>query len=83
MYEQVNIADEKELIANLKTQLEKHNETRFSDGEFQKVLNHLAKGNVFEKAKALRDKMHLLRDDGKNFCVNFFNARECCQNEFQ
>ena len=82
-YERVMIGDEKDLIANLKAQLEKHNKTKFSDGEFQKVLNHLAKGNVFDKAKTLRDKMRLIRDDGTNFFVEFFNSREWCQNEFQ
>jgi len=82
-YERVAIADEKELITNLKIQLEKHNETTFSEGEFQKVLNHLAKGNVFDKAKILRDQMRLIRDDGSNFYVAFFNSREWCQNEFQ
>lgn len=82
-YERVVVADEKELLANLKVQLEKHNDTTFSEGEFQKVLNHLAKGNVFDKAKTLRDKMRLIRDDGTNFYVEFFNSREWCQNEFQ
>lgn len=82
-YERVVIRDEKELLTNLKTQLGKHNETNFSDGEFQKILNHLAKGNVFDKAKTLRDKMHLVRDDGKDSFVGFFNTRDWCQNEFQ
>ncbi|MEK7202624.1 MAG: type I restriction endonuclease subunit R [Patescibacteria group bacterium] len=82
-YERVVVADEKELIANLKFQLEKHNETAFSEGEFQKILNHLAKGNVFDKAKTLRDTMRLIRDDGTNYYVEFFNSREWCQNEFQ
>lgn len=82
-YETVAVRDEKELLANLKTQLEKHNETSFSDGEFQKILNYLAKGNVFDKAKMLRDKMHLVRDDGKDFYISFFNSRDWCRNEFQ
>ncbi|HBT35428.1 MAG TPA: hypothetical protein DEB52_05140, partial [Hyphomonas sp.] len=68
-YERVTIRNTGELEANLKRQLEKHNAdvlggTTLSAGEFEKVLNHLAKGSVFEKAKTLRDRMQLNRDDG-------------------
>ena len=53
-YKSVVIADEKALVANLKTQLEKHNQlslqkhkkTTFSDKEFAKVLNLLNKGSI-------------------------------------
>ena len=47
----VPIHDESALVANLKSQLEKHNKLSLSDKEFAKVLNHLNKGNVFERAK--------------------------------
>ena len=50
-----------ELIANLKSQLEKHNNIVFSDKEFEKVLNILSKGSVFEKAKTLREKQHIIK----------------------
>ena len=56
-YDQVKIKNETELLKNLKTQLEKHNNAAFSEEEFAKILNHLNKGNVFERAKILRDKM--------------------------
>ena len=38
-------------------QLEAHNNLSLTDKEFSRVLNHLNKGNVFERAKILRDKM--------------------------
>ena len=79
----VVVHDEKELLANLKIQLEKHNKTIFSASEFQKILNHLAKGNVFDRALILRDNMRLIRDDNTNFYVEFFNQKAWCQNEFQ
>lgn len=82
-YEPVVIADEPALIANLKMQLEKHNDTGFSENEFESILNHLSRGNVFDKAKVLRDKMHLLRDNGEHFYVEFFNQKQWCQNEYQ
>jgi type I restriction enzyme, R subunit len=56
-YEKVTIRNTSELTANLKTQLEKHNHTTLSPEEFKRVLNHLDKGNVFDRAERLRDKM--------------------------
>lgn len=82
-YEFVKIADEAGLLANLKNQLEKHNNTKLTNKEFEKVLIHLGKGNVFEKAKTLRDKMHFTRDDGSSGYLEFFNTKEWCQNQFQ
>ncbi|MBK7094129.1 MAG: type I restriction endonuclease subunit R [Saprospiraceae bacterium] len=82
-YELVLIRDEKELIANLKRQLEKHNSIIFSDKEFEKVLNILSKGSVFEKAKTLRAKQHIVRDNGDNLYFEFISTEYWCQNQFQ
>lgn len=82
-YERVVIKDDKELEDNLKIQLEKHNRTTISDNEFKRVLNHLNKGNVFEKAKILRDKFVLLCDDGTTKYIEFMNSEQWCQNLFQ
>ena len=82
-YEAVQIRDSQELKANFKTQLEKHNNTQFSDLEFTSILNHLDKGNVFDRAKRLRDKMELSRDDGTTSYIKFLNTEHWCQNEYQ
>ena len=82
-YERVNIPDEFALFNNLKSKIEKHNGITLSDKEFERVLNHLDKGNVFDRAKILRDKMHLVRDDGKSAYIEFINMDKWCQNEFQ
>lgn len=82
-YERVNIPDEFVLFNNLKSQIEKHNGIALSDKEFERVLNHLDKGNVFDRAKILRDKMHLVRDNGKSSYIEFINMEKWCQNEFQ
>ncbi|MBN9312511.1 MAG: deoxyribonuclease HsdR [Chryseobacterium sp. 39-10] len=83
-YKYAFIADEKALLANLKTQLEKHNHLQFSDSEFEKVLNILNKGSVFEKAKILREKKHhIIRDNGDNLYFEFLNVEHWCQNEYQ
>lgn len=82
-YENVVIRDEKDLLSNLKSQIEKHNDLTLSEKEFQKVLNHLNKGSVFERAKTLRDKMQLTKDDGTSIYLEFLNLDKWCQNEFQ
>ncbi len=83
-YKYITIADEKSLLVNLKTQLEKHNHIQFSDSEFEKVVNILNKGSVFEKAKVLREKKHhIIRDNGDNLYFEFLNVEHWCQNEYQ
>jgi type I restriction enzyme R subunit len=82
-YGLVQLKDEKDLIGNLKQQLEKHNYIQFSKSEFEKVLNILSKGSVFEKAKTLREKQHIVRDNGDNLYFEFINSEHWCQNQFQ
>jgi type I restriction enzyme R subunit len=82
-YGKVTIKNEKDLLVNLKAQLEKHNQITLSDKEFDKILNHLNKGNVFDRAKILRDKMHYAKDDGQSGYLEFIDVENWCQNEFQ
>jgi type I restriction enzyme R subunit len=82
-YGLVQLKDEKDLITNLKQQLEKHNNMQFSKAEFEKVLNILSKGSVFEKAKTLREKQHIVRDNGENLYFEFIQTEHWCQNQFQ
>jgi type I restriction enzyme R subunit len=82
-YALVHIQNEIELIDNLKVQLEKHNHITFSNKEFEKVLNILSKGSVFEKAKTLREKQHIIRDNGDNLYFEFINIEQWCQNQYQ
>ena len=82
-YERVAVMSENDLLSNLKRQLEKHNKTTFSEMEFKRIFNHLNKGNVFDKAKILRDKFVLVRDDGTNSYIEFLDSEHWCQNLFQ
>lgn len=82
-YGLASITNEQELIANLKSQLEKHNRIQFSATEFERVMNILSKGSVFEKAKTLREKQHIIRDNGDNLYFEFINTEHWCQNQFQ
>ncbi|GAL63600.1 type I restriction endonuclease subunit R [Algibacter lectus] len=82
-YQNVTITDGDALVSNLKAQLEAFNQTVFSTKEFDAILNHLAKGNVFEKAKTLRDRFNITRDNGDSFYVRFFNSEDWTSNLFQ
>ncbi len=82
-YASVSIPDGNALVSNLKNQLELFNETTFTAKEFDAIINHLAKGNVFEKAKTLRDRFQLTKEDGTSFYVRFFNAEDNSKNLFQ
>jgi len=77
------IKDEAALITNLKQQLEKHNNISFTKTEFERVLNILSKGSVFEKGKILREKQHIVRDSGDNLYFEFINTEHWCQNQYQ
>ncbi len=82
-YALIIIKDETALIANLKQQLEKHNNITFSPTEFDRVLNILSKGSVFEKSKTLREKQHIVKDNGDNLYFEFLNTEHWCQNQYQ
>lgn len=82
-YDYITLANEDALIRNLKLQLEKHNKVNFSDEEFERVLNILNKGSIFEKGKTLRQKQHILTDNGDNLYFEFLNTEHWCQNEYQ
>lgn len=82
-YDFIQLDDESDLIINLKRCIEKHNKILLSDTEFKKIINHLSKGNVFEKAKTLRDKLHITRDDGTSAYIEFLDSVNWCKNYFQ
>ena len=82
-YECVTIHNEAELLSNLKTQIEAHNGLSLTEKEYSRVLNHLNKGNVFDRAKILRDKMQLTKDDGTSVYLDFINQDDWSKNHFQ
>ncbi|SCX84480.1 type I restriction endonuclease subunit R [Flavobacterium caeni] len=83
-YENVTIKGEQDLLGNLKSQLEKHNNKKFSDNDFALILNHLTKtNNVFEKAKLLRDKFSFRNDANEVVYIEFLNMEHWCQNQYQ
>jgi type I restriction enzyme, R subunit len=90
-YSYIVINSESDILLNLKGQLEKHNKTalaktgneQFTKTEFERVLNLLSKGSVFEKSKMLRQKQHIIRDNSDNLYFEFLNTEHWCQNQYQ
>jgi type I restriction enzyme, R subunit len=82
-YSRINIQNETSVLVNLQVQLGKFNNTTISDREFGIILNHLAKGNVFEKAKTLRDRFQFTRDDGTSRYIQFYDSEDIPKNLFQ
>jgi type I restriction enzyme, R subunit len=82
-FEKVRIDDEEALLDNLKKQLEKHNKILLSDLEFKQVLNKLAKGNIFDKAKILRGKIDYIKDNGDVGYIELINQIHWCKNQYQ
>jgi len=82
-YTSVKVQDGAALLSNLKAQLEAFNAYSYSDKEFDAILNHLAKGNVFEKAKILRDRFSFTREDGEVIYVRFYDSENWKNNLFQ
>lgn len=82
-YSAVKVPDGDALVANLKAQLEVFNQSTYTDKEFDGILNHLAKGNVFEKAKTLRDRFSFTNEAGEITYVRFYDSENWNNNLFQ
>jgi type I restriction enzyme R subunit len=82
-YSPITVTDGDAFLSNLKEQLEGFNRTSFAASEFESILIYLEKGNVFEKAKALKDRYHLSREDGTSLYVRFFDTEDWSRNKYQ
>ncbi|MCW3789251.1 type I restriction endonuclease subunit R [Plebeiibacterium sediminum] len=82
-YKNIVINDENDLLANLKSQLEVHNKVSLSAQDFKQILNFINKGNIFERAKILRDRVPYVNDNGEHKTIELINQIHWCQNQFQ
>jgi len=82
-YATVTIKDERQLLSNLKTQIERANGlTALSDTEWKQVISFLNTGTVFERAKNLRDQFPVQFDDGSSKHI-FFLSNDPSKNVYQ
>ncbi len=82
-YKKVEIKDETDLLANLKVQLEIHNKISLTDSSFQQILNYINKGNIYERAQILRDRVPYTDEQGEAKTIELINQIHWCQNQFQ
>ena len=82
-YKKAEIHDEADLLINLKKQLEVHNKVSLSNNDFTQILNYINKGNIFERAKILRDRVPYTNDEGETKTIELINQIHWCQNQFQ
>ncbi len=82
-YKKSVIHNEADLLSNLKNQLEKHNKVSLTDNEFTQILNYINKGNIYERAKILRDRVPYINSQGETKTIELINQIHWCQNQFQ
>jgi type I restriction enzyme R subunit len=88
-YKKVVIKDENDLLANLKSQLEIHNSkdakscVSLSDNDFRQILNYINKGNIFERAKILRDRVPYINEQGEHKTIELIDQIAWCKNQYQ
>ncbi|MGQ4638629.1 type I restriction endonuclease subunit R [Acinetobacter junii] len=82
-YATVTIKDERQLLSNLKTQIERANGLApLSETEWKQVISFLNTGTVFERAKNLRDQFPVKFDDGSSKHI-FFLSDNPSKNVYQ
>ncbi|OTG61491.1 deoxyribonuclease HsdR [Acinetobacter sp. ANC 4204] len=82
-YATVTIKDERQLLSNLKTQIELANGLApLSETEWKQVISFLNTGTVFERAKNLRDQFPAKFDDGSSKHI-FFLSDDPSKNFYQ
>ncbi|WP_277559580.1 type I restriction endonuclease subunit R [Acinetobacter beijerinckii] len=82
-YATVTIKDERQLLSNLKTQIERANGLApLSETEWKQVISFLNTGTVFERAKNLRDQFPVKFDDGSSKHI-FFLSDDPSKNVYQ
>jgi type I restriction enzyme R subunit len=82
-YNRIDLPNEEAVLANLKTQLEVHNSTTFTEKEFTQILNQLNKGNIYERSQTLRDRVSYIKEDNTTTTIELINQKHWCHNEFQ
>jgi len=73
-YEQVDVTDDKQLVANFQVQLQRLNQVELTDHEFTQILNFINKGNIFNRAKVLRDRVPYVDADGETRTVQLLDG---------
>lgn len=81
-WEKASLPNDQALLANLKSNLEALNKMKFSDKEFNRILNHMGKGNQYEIANRILHPIQLNRKTGTHY-VYLLDPRRSDRNRYQ
>ena len=78
-----DIRDRATLEANFRKKFEALNRVKFTDGEFQRLLDEIVTPDVYEAARSLRNREAFIRDDGTPLNYTLVNIKDWCKNHFE
>lgn len=78
-----DIRDRAALEANFREKFEAINRVTLTDGEFLRLLDDIVKPDVYEAARALRNREAFIRDDGTPLNYTLVNIKDWCKNTFE
>ncbi|MCY3676547.1 MAG: type I restriction endonuclease subunit R [Gemmatimonadetes bacterium] len=78
-----DIRDRATLEANFRKRFEALNRVTLTDGEFQRLLKEIVTPDVYEAARALRNREAFVRDDGTPLNYTLVNIKDWCKNHFE
>ena len=78
-----DIRDRAALEANFRKQFDALNRVNLTDGEFQRLLDKIVTSDVYEAARALRNREAFVRDDGTPLNYTLVNIKDWCKNHFE
>ena len=78
-----DIRDRAALEANFRQKFEALNRVSLTDGEFQRLLDQVVTRDVYEAARALRNREAFTRDDGTPLNYTLVNIRDWCKNHYE
>jgi len=71
------------LERNFRQKFERLNHVKLTDGEFQRLLDEVVTPDVYEAARALRNREAFVRDDGTPLNYTLVNIKDWCKNTFE
>ncbi|MCB9727865.1 MAG: type I restriction endonuclease subunit R [Deltaproteobacteria bacterium] len=78
-----DIDDRDSLETNFRQKFQALNQVKLTDGEFKRLLDEIVTPDVYEAARALRNREAFIRDDGTPLNYTLVNIKDWCKNSFQ
>ncbi|NDR55689.1 type I restriction endonuclease subunit R [Aliiruegeria sabulilitoris] len=78
-----DIRDRAALEANFREKFEALNRVTLTDGEFKRLLDEIVTPDVYDAARALRNREAFIRDDGTPLNYTLVNIKDWCKNTFE